>query len=194
MSTSPAAAPLTYAFHPRLGGAGVRLTLDGETLSYVVGAREGRLRLADIARLHLRFQPAKFASATFEMDVIGAEGTRLRVASASRTGLTNVRDQGPDYAAFVRALHGALTTAGTRVECRGGYGALRWGLMVALGAVAGAGLVAVVAFALLERQWTTAALIALLALLVGWPMVETLRRNRPLVYRLDELPQRLLPE
>ncbi|MFG1479409.1 hypothetical protein V5F53_12200 [Xanthobacter sp. V4C-4] len=184
---------LTYSYHPRLGGAGVRLTLEDDALGWLVGPREGRLRLADIARLHLRFQPAKFAAATFELEILGREGSRLVAASASRTSLTAVRDQGPDYARFVRALHGAVAAAGVPVACQGGYGRLRWGLMVALGALAGLGLLAVVAFALAEAQWTTAGLIALLSALVGWPTVETLARNRPIRYRLDALPAHLLP-
>jgi len=184
---------LTYAFHPRLGGAAVAVTLEGGALAFVIGPREGRLALADITRLHLRFQPAKFASATFELDIVGRDGTRLRLASASRTGLTNVRDQGPDYARFVRALHGALAARGAEVACRGGYGALRWSLMVGLGAVACLGLAGVVAFAAAQGQGITAGVIALLSVVVGWPMVETLRRNRPLTYRLDALPGRLLP-
>lgn len=184
---------LTYSYHPRLGGAGVRLALEEGALSWLVGPREGRLRLADIGRITLRFQPAKFASATFEMEILGREGSRLVVASASRTSLTAVKDQGPDYARFVHALHGALAAAGAGVDCRGGYGPLRWWTMAVLGAIAGLGLVAVVAFAVLQGQWTAAGLIALLSAAVAWPTAETLARNRPLRYRLDALPARLLP-
>ncbi|WP_454917209.1 hypothetical protein [Xanthobacter sediminis] len=183
----------TYSYHPRLGGAGVRLTLEDGALSWLVGPREGRLRLADIGRLNLRFQPAKFAAATFELEVLGREGSRLVVASASRTSLTAVKDQGPDYARFVRALHAALAAAGAGVDCRGGYGAPRWWTMAVLGAVAALGLAAVVGFALAQGQWTAAGLIALLSAAVVWPTAETLVRNRPLRYRLDALPARLLP-
>lgn len=185
--------PITYAYHPRLGGAGVRLSLDDGGLSWLVGPREGRLRLADVARLRLRFQPAKFASATFEMEILGREGSRLVAASASRTSLTAVRDQGPDYARFARALHGALLAHGVPVECRGGYGAPRWWLMLVLGAVAAMGLLAVLGFALAQGQWTTAGLIALLTAVVGWPTVETLARNRPVRYVLSAPPAHLLP-
>jgi hypothetical protein len=184
---------LVYAYHPRLGGAGVRLALEGEALEWLVGPREGRLRVADIARLTLRFQPAKFASASFEMEILGRDGSRLVAASASRTSLTAVRDQGQDYARFVRALHGALADACVPVECRGGYGRARWGLMVALGAVAALGLLVVVGFALWQGQWSTAGLIALLSAIVGWPTAETLVRNRPLRYQLAALPAHLLP-
>ncbi len=184
---------ITYAYHPRLGGAGVALTLQDDALQWLVGPREGRLKLADIGRLTLRFQPAKFASATFELEILGREGTRLVVASASRTSLTAMRDQKADYLRFVRALHEALARAGVAVECRGGYGRARWGLMMVLGALAALGLAGVVAFAASQAQWSTAGLIALLSVIVAWPTAETLRRNRPLRYRLTELPARLLP-
>ncbi|MFG1294741.1 hypothetical protein [Xanthobacter variabilis] len=185
--------PTTYSYHPRLGGAGVQLTLADDALQWLVGPREGRLRLADIARLNLRFQPAKFASATFELEILGREGSRLVAASASRTSLTAVRDQGPDYTRFVRALHGALEAAKVPVECRGGYGPLRWGLMVGLGLVAAVGLLVVVGFAAFQGQWSTAGIIGLLSVVVAWPTLETLVRNRPLRYRLDALPAHLLP-
>lgn len=185
--------PLTYSYHPRLGGAGVRLSLEEDAIGWLVGPREGRLRLTDVARLNLRFQPAKFASATFELEILGREGSRLVVASASRTSLTAVSDQGPDYAHFVRALHAALAAADVPVACRGGYGMPRWGLMVALGAFAVLGLVVVVGFGVAQGQWTTAGLIALLSAVVAWPTAETLLRNRPMRYRLDALPAHLLP-
>lgn len=191
MSDKPEA--LTYSYHPRLGGAGVQLALEEGALAWLVGPREGRLRLADIGRLRLRFQPAKFAGATFELEILGREGSRLVVASASRTSLTAVKDQGPDYARFVCALHAALAAEGAGVECRGGYGPLRWWTMAVLGAGAALGLVAVVGFALAQGQWTAAGLIALLSAVVVWPTAETLARNRPLRYRLDALPARLLP-
>ncbi|MFG1400789.1 hypothetical protein [Xanthobacter sediminis] len=184
---------LTYSYHPRLGGAGVRLALGEDALEWLVGPREGRLRLADVARLTLRFLPAKFASATFEAEIIGREGSRLVAASASRTSLTAVQDQGPEYARFVRALHAALVQAGATVECRGGYGAPRWWLMVVLGIVAAFGLAAVVGFTLAQGQWSTAGIIALLSVVVGWPTAETLARNRPLRYRLAAPPAHLLP-
>lgn len=193
VTSGPPSEPLIYSYHPRLGGAGVQLTLADGALEWLVGPREGRLALTDITRLNLRFQPAKFASATYELEITGREGSRLVAASASRTSLTAVRDQGSDYARFVRCLHGALAAAQVPVECRGGYGAVRWGLMVGLGLVAALGLLVVVGFAVFQGQWTTAAIIALLSAVVGWPTVETLVRNRPLRYRLEALPAHLLP-
>ena len=188
----------SYACLPRLGGAGVRLALTPPglappALDWSIGPREGRLPLKDVTAVRLRFLPAKFANRAFEMEIAGRDGTRLKVGSASRISLTGVRDQGPDYAAFVRDFHAALTASGGERSFRGGYGPLRFWVMVALGLVALAGLLAVLGFAIAERQWNFALFLAALGAFVVWPTVETVWRNRPVSYTPDTLPPHLLP-
>ncbi|MDI4666110.1 hypothetical protein K9U40_17535 [Xanthobacter autotrophicus] len=183
----------TYACFPRLGGAGVRLQLVSAGLEFAVGPREGYLALADISAVTLRFLPAKFAAAAFEIEISGRDGTRLKTASASRISLTGVRDQGPDYAAFVRALHAALAARGSAAHFRGGYARWRFILMVTVGALALAGLLTVLGFALLERQWSFALFLGAMGAFVVWPTAETIWRNRPLRYTPDRIPPHLLP-
>lgn len=187
-----------YACLPRLGGAGVRLALIPAgpapvALEWSVGPREGRLALEDVAAVRLRFLPAKFASRSFEMEIAGRDGMRLKVGSASRISLTGVRDQGPDYAAFARAFHAALAGSPGERTFRGGYGALRFWVMVALGLAALGGLLAVLGFAITERQWSFALFLAALGAFVVWPTVETVWRNRPVIYAPDAIPPHLLP-
>ncbi|MFG1298853.1 hypothetical protein V5F49_03560 [Xanthobacter sp. V3C-3] len=197
METGAAEGP-AYACLPRLGGAGVRLSLTPAglapaALDWSVGPREGRLPLKDVTAVRLRFLPAKFASRSFEMEIAGRDGTRLKVGSASRISLTGVRDQGPEYAAFVRAFHAALARSPGERTFRGGYGALRFWVMVAVGLAALAGLLAVLGFAIAERQWSFALFLAALGAFVVAPTVETVWRNRLVTYTPDALPPHLLP-
>lgn len=184
---------IAYSHLPRLGGAGVRLELVPEALLWSIGPREGRLALADITSVQLRFQPAKFAAPSFEMEIAGRDGTRLKAGSASRVSLTGVRDQREDYAAFVRALHRALAASGATLRCRGGYAPLRFWAMVAAGLLALAGLLAVLGFAILQQEWPFAMFLAALGAFVVWPTAEMIWRNRPVAYTPEALPRHLLP-
>ncbi|MEP9355898.1 hypothetical protein ABLE93_20175 [Xanthobacter sp. KR7-65] len=190
---APASAVITYAYLPRLGGAGVRLELVPGALLWSVGPKEGRLPLADVAAVELRFLPAKFAAPTFEMAIAGRDGTRIKAGSASRISLTGVRDQKEDYAAFVRAFHRALTAAGAAPRLSGGYAPWRFWAMVAAGALALAGLLAVFGFALAESQWSFALFLSGMGAFVVWPTAEMIWRNRPVTYTPATLPRHLLP-
>jgi len=183
----------SYAYLPRLGGAGVRLDLAPPALDWAVGAKEGHLALADVDGVRLRFQAAKFAGSSFEMELSARDGTRLKIGSASRISLTGVRDQGPDYAAFVRAFHQARAQAGGPCLFRGGFPAWRFWLMAAMGAIALAGLAAVLGFALVERQWSFAMFLAAMSAFVVWPTAQLIWRNRPVTYQPDAIPAHLLP-
>lgn len=184
---------IAYSHLPRLGGAGVRLELASDALAWSIGPREGLLPLADIRAVQLRFLPAKFAAPSFEMEIAGRDGTRLKAGSASRISLTGVRDQREDYAAFVRALHRALAASSARPVCRGGYSRLRFWSMVVAGAVALAGLLAVLGFALAQQEWGFAFFLGGLGAFVVWPTAEMIWRNRPVVYSPESLPRHLLP-
>ncbi|MDI4655501.1 hypothetical protein [Xanthobacter autotrophicus] len=183
----------TYACFPRLGGTGVRLELAPPVLEFAVGPKEGRLALADVTAVTLRFLPSKFANHSFEIELTGRNGTRLKTGSSSRISLTGVRDQGADYAAFVRALHGALAAAGSGARFRGGYGPWRFALMVAVGLAGLTGLLTVLGFALMERQWSVALFLVAMGAFVVWPTAEMIWRNRPLRYTPDAIPAHLLP-
>lgn len=188
------AEPFTYAFHPRLGGAGVTLTLEGDILHWTAGPRAGALPLSHVAEVNLLFSPAKFAAASFEARIRARSGEKVLIGSASRTSLTAVSDQGPAYAAFVRALHARLAEAGRDVSYRAGYAPWRWWLMTALAVIAVLGLVAVVMATLLTGAWLVAAVLLVLLLFMGEPMANQLVRNRPGSYRPDALPSRLMPK
>ncbi|MFG1200824.1 hypothetical protein V5F29_00325 [Xanthobacter aminoxidans] len=193
MTATYPAGTIVYAHLPRLGGAGVRLELGPEALLWSIGPREGRLRLADITSVQLRFLPAKFAAPSFEMEIAGRDGTRLKAGSASRISLTGVRDQREDYAAFVRALHRALAASAAMPRCRGGYAPLRFWMMVAAGLAALGGLLAVFGFAILQQEWAFALFLGALGAFVVWPTAEMIWRNRPVTYTPEALPRHLLP-
>ncbi|MFS8038255.1 hypothetical protein ACI7BZ_15080 [Xanthobacter sp. AM11] len=193
MSAEAAAPGLAYSWLPRLGGAGVRLRLAPPDLYWGVGLAEGHIALSDISDVRLRFVPARFGSPSYEIELAGRSGARVKVGSISRLSITGVRDQRAEFGAFVRALHAALASAGGRVSFRGGYAPWRFWLMAVMGAVAGAGLVAVFAAALMDRQWNYALFLGVLSAFVMWPTAQMIWRNRPVSYTPQDIPAHLLP-
>jgi hypothetical protein len=184
---------LNYSFRPRLIGSGSRFRLDGETLHWTVGARSGALHLRDVARVRLSYHPGQLASPNYETVIHGKAGEKLTIGSLSRTSITSVDDHRKAYAAFIAALHGALQPHAGGIVFDGGLSPWRWWLMSGLAVITALGLVAVLASALGDADWTVGALIAVLCPLLAWPLWEMLWRNRPEPYSPSALPGRLLP-
>ncbi|OYW40969.1 MAG: hypothetical protein B7Z45_04025, partial [Azorhizobium sp. 12-66-6] len=91
------------------------------------------------------------------------------------------------------ALHAALQPHAGGIVFDGGLSPWRWWLMGGLAVITALGLVAVLASALRNADWTAGALIAVLCPLLAWPLWEMLWRNRPEPYSPSALPVRLLP-
>lgn len=183
---------VTYSARPRMVGPGSRFHLENGILDWSIGARSGRLALADVVAVRLSYHPGQLAAPNFEMRLRGRNGESLRVGSLSRTSITSVEDNRAAFAAFVRAVHAGLN-GNSATAFDAGLARWRWGLMSALGAVTACGLLAVLASALAQNQWTVAAVMAVLCPVLGWPLAETLWRNVPGTYSPDALPARLMP-
>lgn len=183
---------VTYAARPRMIGPGSRFRLENGVLDWNVGSRSGRLPLSDVVAVRLCYHPGQLAAPNFEMRLKGRNGEMLRIGSLSRTSITSVEDNRAAFAGFVRAVHAGMAGRG-RTEFAAGLPRWRWWLMSALGVVTVCGLLAVLATALLDAQWTVAALLAILCPVLGWPLAETLWRNVPGTYSPEALPARLMP-
>lgn len=192
MDGSEESGGITYAARPRMIGPGSRFRLEHGVLDWTIGARSGRLALKDVVAVRLTYHPGQLAAPNFEMRLKGRNGENLRVGSLSRTSITSVEDNRAAFSAFVRAVHAGLEGQ-TGVAYSAGLPRWRWMLMSALGAVTAVGLLAVLASALGQAQWTVAALMAVLCPVLGWPLVETIWRNVPGDYSPEALPVRLMP-
>lgn len=213
-----------YACQLRLGRPGVRLRLVPPRLEWTVGPQQGETMLADITRVRLTWRPGQLMKAAYHLELAARDGLRLEIGSVSRVSIAGVRDQGPAYAAFVRALHRALAASGgfssemdpasgeenattrqsgadsriiksgTGPEYRAGFAPWRWRLMVAL-------LAAAVAAALV-MGWQLAGsapmhvtlFVAFMLVAVTVPAVTSVIRNRPQSYPEGAPPERLLPQ
>lgn len=187
------AGALTYAFRSRMIGPGSRFRLRDGVLEWDVGARSGRLTLADVTRVRLLYSPGQLASPMYEMRLTARSGETLRIGSLSRTAVAQVQDHRAQYLPFIQALHAGLAPHAAGITFSGGLPAWRWWLMAALGTFTFAGLLAVLATVVLAGQWPVAAVVVILSLLLGWPVAEMLWRNQPVTYAPSALPSRLVP-
>ncbi|MGU3493165.1 hypothetical protein ACLBXM_03895 [Xanthobacteraceae bacterium A53D] len=187
----------SYAYRPRMIGAATRVVLDTRAaegaLDWTVGARSGRMLLKDIIRLRLRHELGQLGSASYALIIEARGHPAIRIGSHSRTGLTAVKEHGPAFVAFVHALHGALAREGLAPRFMAGLPAWRWWMMAACGGATGAGILWLAAMAFANGMKTEAWVTIALALVLGWPLTETLWRNRPGTYAPSAPPARLLP-
>lgn len=188
---------LAYAYRPRMMGAATRVVLDTRAaegmLEWTVGARSGRLPLGGITRLRLRHELGQLGSASYALIIESRDQPTLRLGSHSRAGLTALKEHGPDFVRFLGALHDALAREGVGVRYVAGLPAWRWWAMMALGLVTGAGIVWLAAAAFMSGMRTEAWVTLGLALVLAWPLAETMWRNRPGDYSPSAPPPRLLP-
>lgn len=187
------AGALTYAYRSRMIGPGSRFRLRDGVLEWDVGARSGRLALADVTKVRLVYSPGQLASPMYEMRLTARSGETLRIGSLSRTSVTQVQDHRAQFLPFIRAVHAGLEPHATGITFLGGLPPWRWWLMAGLTTFTMAGLLAVLATVALASQWAVAAVVVILSLLLGWPVAEMLWRNQPVRYAPSALPSRLLP-
>ena len=170
-------------------------SIDGGDLVRSIEAREvERIRLDDVRRVHLAYQPAGFIP-RWVCSVAGPSG-RIWLPSASYVSFGRVTDQRVAFRSFVEALHGAIAArpAAAPVEfVQGGalssFGALAMFIVLALMGVL---LVMGALGSMMDGAGLAAASWALLPLIVVsyaarmvWPIWS---RNRRRVYAPSSLP------
>jgi hypothetical protein len=183
----------TYSYRPSLVGPAWRFELTDQGLAWRLGSRNGIWPYASIARIRLSYRPTSMQSRRFRADIRNDEGRSIAVISVSWQTAALVAAQDDPYRAFVTQLHARIAQAEGRPALLAGV--TRPVYLAGLIAVA---LVNVALVGLFIRAAMTAAyggmlFLAGFAALFGWKVGGVLVRNRPRVYRLDDLPRELLP-
>ena len=148
---------------------------------------------ADIATVRLSYRPVSMQSRRFRADIGNADGARIVILSTSWQTAALMAPQDRDYRAFIAQLHARMASAGSRAALVGGLGP-----RVHAAAVAGVLLVAIAMAGLFVRsiatgEWAGALFLIGFMALFAWQVGGFVRRNRPLAYSFDHLPEALLP-
>ena len=189
-----AAAPRTrYAYKASLIGSAHQFELTEQGLSFRVGGRSGVWPYAEIAAIRLSYRPVSMQSRRFRADIHHANGARIAILSTTWQTAALMAPQDSDYRAFVEQLHQRMAEAGCRASLSGGLGANTYAAALILLALLAAAMTGLLVRALATGEFAGALFIVGFAGLFAWQVGGFVRRNRPLVYGFDHLPDALLP-
>ena len=196
IASSPieAAAPATrYAYKASLIGAAHQFELTGEGLSFRVAGRSGLWRYAEIPAIRLSYRPMSMQWRRFRADIHHANGARIVIFSTTWQTAALMTPQDRDYRAFIVQLHQRMAEAGSKANLSGGLGANTYAAALVLLALLGIAMAGLLVRAVATDEFAGALFIVGFTALFGWQIGGFVRRNRPLLYSFDHLPEALLP-
>lgn len=158
-----------------------------------LGRRSGVWPYSEISAIRLSYRPVWLQAHRFRADIRHSGGARLSMLSTSWQTAALMKPQDHDYRAFITKLHARLAIAGTKARFEGGLGRKAYAAALVLLAFIGFAVAGLVVRALVTGQFAGALFLTGFAALFAWQVGGFVRRNRPLAYDLEHLPQALLP-
>jgi hypothetical protein len=189
-----AAAPATrYAYKASLIGAAHQFELTEAGLSWRFTGRSGVWPYTEIAAIRLSYRPVSMQSRRFRADIHHLSGARIAILSTTWQTAALMAPQDKDYRRFIVELHVRMATAGSRAILSGGLGANTYAAALVLLALLATAMTGLLIRAVATGEFAGALFIVGFAVLFGWQVGGFVRRNRPLLYSFDDLPEALLP-
>jgi hypothetical protein len=184
---------IRYAYKASLIGSAHQFELTDEGLLWRVGRGSAAWPYAEIAAIRLSYRPVSMQQRRFRADIRRNNGARLPVLSTSWQTAALMAPQDQDYRAFIIALHERMAKAGSRAELTGGLGPKVYAAALALVALVAVMMFSLFVQALLVGLWGGVLFLIGFAALFWWQVGGFIRRNRPLTYGFDRIPEGLLP-
>jgi hypothetical protein len=184
---------IRYAYRASLIGAAHQFELTEEGLSWRLSRRTAVWRYEDISAVRLSYRPVSMQAHRFRADIRHANGGRLSIFSTSWQTSALMAPQDRDYRAFMVALHERMAKAASRAELSGGLGRKTYAAALALLALVGVMMFGLFVRALAIQAWGGVLFLIGFAALFGWQVGGFVRRNRPVSYSFDHIPEALLP-
>jgi len=184
---------ISYAYKASLIGSAHQFELMPHGLSWRLAGRSGIWAYADIAAIRLSYRPVSMQAHRFRADLRHTDGGRLLLLSTSWQTAALMAPQDNGYRAFITELHARMAKAGSSAELTGGLGRKTYAAALALVALVGIMLLALFIRSLAIGQFAGALFFVGFAALFAWQVGGFVRRNRPLTYSFDHVPEALLP-
>jgi len=162
-------------------------------LSFRVAGRSGLWRYAEITAIRLSYRPVSMQSHRFRADIHHLSGARIAILSTTWQTAALMARQDSDYRAFIVQLHERMAGAGSRAALNGGLGVNTYAAALALLALLATAMAGLLVRAIATGELAGALFIVGFTALFGWQVGGFVRRNRPLLYSFDHLPEALLP-
>jgi hypothetical protein len=189
----PVHTAISYAYKASLIGAAHQFELTESGLSWRLAGSAGTWPYAEIAAIALSYRPVSMQARRFRADLRHQSGARLVILSTSWQTAALMAPQDQAYRTFIIELHARMAKAGSRATLTGGLGRKAYAAGLTLVAVVAALMAILLLRALLTGQFAGALFLAGFAALFAWQVGGFIRRNRPLTYSFDRIPQALLP-
>ena len=191
--TEQGAPAIRYAYKASLIGAAHQFELTDDGLSWRQAGRSGVWPYADISAIRLSYRPVSMQARRFRADIYRAGGGRMPIVSTSWQTAALMAPQDDQYRAFITALHARMAMAGSAAVLTGGLGPKTYAACLALLALVILAMAGLLLRAIAVSEYAGVVFLVGFAGLFGWQVGGFVRRNRPLAYSLDQLPQALLP-
>lgn len=188
-----AQAPISYAYKASLISAAHQFELADGGLSWRFAGRAGTWPYAEIAAVSLSYRPVSMQARRFRADLRHESGARLVILSTSWQTAALMAPQDQAYRIFITELHARMAKVGSRAVLTGGLGPKAYAAGLIMVAVVTMLMAVLLLRALLTGEFAGAVFLAGFAALFGWQVGGFIRRNRPLIYKFDRIPQALLP-
>jgi hypothetical protein len=192
-ATSAEPPPASYAYKASLIGGARRFELTDQGLFWHLAGRSGTWPYADIAAIRLSYRPVSMQAHRFRADIRNRNGIRLPILSTSWQTAALMAPQDSSYRGFITGLHARMAQAGSRAELTGGLGPRIYAAALALVALVGLMLLVLFIRALATGEFAGALFFIGFAALFTWQVGGFIRRNRPISYSFDHIPEALLP-
>ncbi len=182
-----------YAYKASLIGSAHAFELTDKGLSWKVSGRSGVWAYGDIAAISLSYRPTSMQAHRFRADVRHKSGARIKILSTNWQTVSLMTPQDGGYRAFITELHARMQAAGSRATLTGGLSTPLYAAALVFVALLAVAMVGLFVRALTTGEHAGALFLVGFALLFNWQIGGFIRRNRPVAYTFDHLPEALLP-
>jgi hypothetical protein len=184
---------LRYAYKASLIGSAHHYELTDKGLAWKISGRTGVWAYRDISSIRLSYRPSSMQAHRFRADIWNKGGGRIRIASTNWQTVSLMTPQDNGYRAFIQGLHARMAAAGSTATLAGGLPSGLYAAALVFVALLAIAMIGLFVRALATGEYAGASFLVAFALLFNWQIGGFVRRNRPITYTFDHLPEALLP-
>jgi hypothetical protein len=184
---------LRYAFKASLIGSAHQFELTDKGLAWKVPGRSGVWAYGDIVGIRLSYRPTSMQAHRFRADIWNRDGGRIRIVSTNWQTVSLMTPQDNGYRAFITELHARMAAARSTAKLTGGLSSGLYAAALVFVALLAIAMVGLLVRALMTDEYAGVLFLVGFALLFNWQIGGFVRRNRPITYTFEHLPEALLP-
>src|SRR5215468_5569970 len=183
----------SYTFKASLVGSAHQFELTDKGLSWKISGRSGAWAYRDISAVRMSYRPSSMQAHRFRTDIWHKDGGRIRIVSTNWQTVSLMTPQDNGYRAFIEGLHAHMAAARSTATLTGGLSSGLYAAALVLVALLAIAIVGLFVRAIATAEYAGALFLVGFALLFNWQIGGFIRRNRPITYTFDHLPEALLP-